>query len=225
MAQASRSMKTNSFLTKTYHHQHHHLVTSSMSLSSFSRVLFAFIFPNNGSPKNGDMFWVYIFIFTIRFLIWKWKYMLRTFAHFLGASSRIIGSKLVLSYHGLGWHGILAFSNSRKENTTKGEGENCVVLRVEPKHCSRRVGDVVHGVVVWPLCVSVKLQQLHINCIAVRMLGFLPFVHFPGARFSKVPELNGPFSGATIPSVSQERRGVKSSNFTVSLLFVTLKTC
>ena len=47
----------------------------------------------------------------------------------------------------------------------------------------------------------------------------------PGARFWKVPKLYGPFSGVTIPSVSRERRWFKSSNFTDSLLFVTLKTC
>ena len=35
----------------------------------------------------------------------------------------------------------------------------------------------------------------------------------PGARFSKVPKLYGPFSGATIPFISQERRGFKSSSF------------
>ena len=29
----------------------------------------------------------------------------------------------------------------------------------------------------------------------------------PGARFSKVPKLYGPFSGVTIPFLSQERRG------------------
>ena len=46
----------------------------------------------------------------------------------------------------------------------------------------------------------------------------------PGARFSKVPKPYGPFSGVTIPSVSQERREFEFSNFTVSLLFVTLKT-
>ena len=49
----------------------------------------------------------------------------------------------------------------------------------------------------------------------------------PGARFSKVPKLYGPFSGVTIPFVTQERRGRKSSNFTVIFVFVTLpvKTC
>ena len=36
----------------------------------------------------------------------------------------------------------------------------------------------------------------------------------PGARFSKVPKLYGPFSGVTIPFVSQERRAFNSSNFT-----------
>ena len=47
----------------------------------------------------------------------------------------------------------------------------------------------------------------------------------PGARFSKVPKLYGTFSGVTIPSLSQEQRGFKSSNFTVSSLLATLKTC
>ena len=47
----------------------------------------------------------------------------------------------------------------------------------------------------------------------------------PGARFSKVPKLYGLFSGVTIPSVSQERRGFESSNFTAILLFVTSKSC
>ena len=49
-------------------------------------------------------------------------------------------------------------------------------------------------------------------------------VYGPWARFSKVPKLNGPFSGVTIPFVSQERNGFKSSNFTVIFLSVTLKT-
>ena len=47
----------------------------------------------------------------------------------------------------------------------------------------------------------------------------------PGAERPKnVPKLYGPFSGVTIPFVSQERRGFKSSNFTVIFLSVTLKT-
>ena len=46
----------------------------------------------------------------------------------------------------------------------------------------------------------------------------------PGARFSKVPKLYGPFSGVTIPFVSQERKVLESSHFTVIFLFVTLKT-
>ena len=44
-------------------------------------------------------------------------------------------------------------------------------------------------------------------------------------RFSKVPKLYGPFSGVTIPFVSQEQRKFNSSNLTVIFLFVTLKTC
>ena len=43
------------------------------------------------------------------------------------------------------------------------------------------------------------------------------------ARFSKVPKLYGPFSRVAVPFVSQERRGFKSSNFTVLFLFVPLK--
>ena len=39
-----------------------------------------------------------------------------------------------------------------------------------------------------------------------------------GARFSKLPKIYGPFSGVTIPFVSQERRGFKSSNFRVIFL-------
>ena len=48
--------------------------------------------------------------------------------------------------------------------------------------------------------------------------------HFgPGARFSKVPKLYGPFSGVKIPFVTQEWRGFKSSNFTVSFPFCYLE--
>ena len=47
----------------------------------------------------------------------------------------------------------------------------------------------------------------------------------PGGRFSKVPKLYGPFSGVTIPFVTQERRAFNQSNFTVTFLFVTLKEC
>ena len=39
------------------------------------------------------------------------------------------------------------------------------------------------------------------------------------------PKLYGPFSGVTISSVSQGRRGFKASNLKGSLLFDTLKTC
>ena len=56
-------------------------------------------------------------------------------------------------------------------------------------------------------------------------LSSIPGLCPPGARFSKVPILFGPFSGVTISSVSHKRRGFKSSNFTVSLLFNTLKSC
>ena len=45
----------------------------------------------------------------------------------------------------------------------------------------------------------------------------------PGARFSNVPKLYGSFSGVTVPFVSQERRGFKSSNFTVIFSFCYLK--
>ena len=46
-----------------------------------------------------------------------------------------------------------------------------------------------------------------------------------GARFSNVPKLCWPFLVVTILSISHERRGFKSSNFTASLLFTSLKTC
>ena len=45
----------------------------------------------------------------------------------------------------------------------------------------------------------------------------------PRGRFSKVPQLYGPFSSVTVPFVSQERRGFNSSKFTVIFLFVPLK--
>ena len=50
-----------------------------------------------------------------------------------------------------------------------------------------------------------------------------PSFFIPGVRFSKVPKLYGPFSGVAVPFVSQERRGFKSSNFTVLFLFGPLK--
>ena len=46
-----------------------------------------------------------------------------------------------------------------------------------------------------------------------------------GGVSSKVPKLYRPFSGVTIPFVSQERREFNSSNLTVIFVFVTLKTC
>ena len=45
----------------------------------------------------------------------------------------------------------------------------------------------------------------------------------PGARFLKAPKLCGAFSRVTIPIVSQEWRGFKSSNFTVLFLFLPCK--
>ena len=44
-------------------------------------------------------------------------------------------------------------------------------------------------------------------------------------RFSKVPKRYRLFSDVTISTVSQEPSGFKSSNFTIILLFVALKTC
>ena len=63
-----------------------------------------------------------------------------------------------------------------------------------------------------------NLRPLRCRCYEATQLG-------AGVRFSKVPKLYGPFSGVTISFVSQERRGFKSSNFTVILLFATMKTC
>ena len=42
----------------------------------------------------------------------------------------------------------------------------------------------------------------------------------PGGRLSKVPKLYGPFSGVTIPFVTQERRAFNSVNFTVNFFLV-----
>ena len=44
-----------------------------------------------------------------------------------------------------------------------------------------------------------------------------------GACFSKIPKLYWPISSVTIPSVSQEWRGFKSSNLTAILLFCSLE--
>ena len=47
----------------------------------------------------------------------------------------------------------------------------------------------------------------------------------PGTCISKVPKLFGPISGATIPSISSQRRGSKPPNFAILLVFLILKTC
>ena len=62
---------------------------------------------------------------------------------------------------------------------------------------------------------SVTLIEIRVHLVRV----------ISGDRFSKVPKLYGPFSGVTIPFVSHERRGFKSSNFTDMFLLVGLKTC
>ena len=49
--------------------------------------------------------------------------------------------------------------------------------------------------------------------------------HKRGRRFSKVPKLYGPFSGVTIPFLTQECRTFNSSNFTVIFLLAILTTC
>ena len=46
-----------------------------------------------------------------------------------------------------------------------------------------------------------------------------------GPCFSKVLKLFGPISDATFTVVSSQRRGSNTSNFTVLLLFQTIKTC
>ena len=63
------------------------------------------------------------------------------------------------------------------------------------------------------------------NVPSTTPIGFISDLLGQGAGFSKVPKLYGPFSGVTIPFVSQERRGFKSSNFTAILDFGTLKSC
>ena len=47
----------------------------------------------------------------------------------------------------------------------------------------------------------------------------------PGACFSKVPKLFGPFSGAAIPFIASQRGGCKPSNFAILLVVLTLKSC
>ena len=46
-----------------------------------------------------------------------------------------------------------------------------------------------------------------------------------GACFSKVLKLFEPISSATIPLISSQRRGSKSSDFAILLIFRTLKAC
>ena len=45
----------------------------------------------------------------------------------------------------------------------------------------------------------------------------------PGACFSKVPEIFGPISGASILLISSQRQGFKPSNFAILLVLLTLK--
>ena len=45
-----------------------------------------------------------------------------------------------------------------------------------------------------------------------------------GARFSNVPKLSGPISGATISFMCSQCRGSKSSNFAILLVLLTWKT-
>ena len=53
----------------------------------------------------------------------------------------------------------------------------------------------------------------------------LPLLKKPGPCFSEVPKLFGPISGATNAFISSQRRGSKSSNFSILLVFLILKTC
>ena len=66
--------------------------------------------------------------------------------------------------------------------------------------------------------VNTMLQpKTETNINWLRSGGRSPLSGEPGARFSKVPKLYGPFSRVTVPSVHQERRGFKSSNFRKTL--------
>ena len=80
------------------------------------------------------------------------------------------------------------------------------------------------AVLAGQLCWMSKLGVHVTNRISALTIYIEKFLH-SGARSSKVPKLFVPFSGVTIPSLSQEQRGFKSSNVTVILLFVNLKTC
>ena len=63
-------------------------------------------------------------------------------------------------------------------------------------------------------CGPGSISRLGVTC------GVNLSIFYPGPRFSDVLKLYGPFSGVTIPFVSQERTGCKSSNFTDIFLFV-----
>ena len=53
----------------------------------------------------------------------------------------------------------------------------------------------------------------------------LPLLKKPGPCFSELPKLSGPISGATNAFISSQRRGSKSSNFSICFVFLILKTC
>ena len=67
---------------------------------------------------------------------------------------------------------------------------------------------------------SSMLNEVSHRCLLITCI----FGHI-WAQGAKVPKLYGPFSGVTIPFVTQERTAFNTSNFTVIFLFVTLKTC
>ena len=73
------------------------------------------------------------------------------------------------------------------------------------------------------ICLQISTMNKELSPAILSPLLLAKF--YSGARFSKVPKLYGPFSGVTIPFVTQERRTFNSSNFTVNFLLVTLKAC
>lgn len=59
----------------------------------------------------------------------------------------------------------------------------------------------------------------------ISWIRFFPRALGPGTRFSEVPKIFGPLSGAIIPFISSQRGGSKPSNFAVRLVFLSLKRC
>ena len=72
---------------------------------------------------------------------------------------------------------------------------------------------------------SLKYHRQKIAKLTFRAFSPVSAHHHLEASFSKVSNLFGLISGATIPFTSSQRRGSKPSNFAIHLVFLTLKKC